>query len=50
MIPVVFDLDEVYELRRHLKAFLAKLDQRLVETHAQVLTKQDDRDKTPPLK
>ena len=42
MEHVAFELKEIYELRRHLKAFLAQLDRALVEMH---LTEAQARDK-----
>ena len=43
MEHIEFKLNEIYELRRHLKAFLAQLDRALVEIH---LTEAQRRDRT----
>jgi len=45
MDHVEFELKEIYELRRHMKAFLAQLDRALVEIH---LTEAQSRDRKVP--
>ena len=42
MERIEFELKEIYELRRHMKAFLAQLDRALVEIH---LTEAQSRDR-----